>query len=111
MGEVYRARDSQLDRDVAVKVLPTKVAVSASALERFKREARAVAALEHPNILAIYDFGVDDGLAWAAMELLHGQTLRERLDRGSDPDTQGGRAGAPAGRGPGRGTRPRHLSP
>ena len=68
MGEVYRARDARLDREVAVKVLPAAVAESSSALERFQREARAVAALAHPNILAIHDFGVDDGRAWAAME-------------------------------------------
>ncbi len=85
MGEVYRARDSHLDRDVAVKVLPDAVAESSSALKRFKREARAVAALAHPNIQAIYDFGVDDGHAWAALELLRGETLGKRLAGGPIP--------------------------
>ena len=83
MGEVYRARDSKLDRDVALKVLPASVANDADALARFEREAKAVAALSHPNILAIYDFGRHDGVAYAVMELLEGESLRGRLDGGS----------------------------
>src|SRR5262245_10186213 len=79
MGEVYRARDSRLDRFVAIKVLPSSVAVDPDRLARFEREAKAVAALSHPNILAIHDFGVSDGIAYAVMELLDGQTLRDRL--------------------------------
>jgi dipeptidyl aminopeptidase/acylaminoacyl peptidase len=79
MGEVYRARDPKLDRDVAVKVLPVRLAEHAAALARFEREAKAVAALSHPNILAIYDFGRDGDTAYAVMELLDGQTLREAL--------------------------------
>ena len=82
MGEVYRARDSKLDRDVAVKVLPASVANDADALARFEREAKAVAALSHPNILAIYDFGRQDGVAYAVTELLEGETLRGKLDAG-----------------------------
>ena len=82
MGEVYRARDSKLDRDVAVKVLPASVAEDADALSRFEREAKAVAALSHPNILAIYDFGRHDGVAYAVTELLDGDTLRGKLDAG-----------------------------
>jgi len=85
MGEVYRARDSRLDRDVAVKVLPERLSEDPSALARFEREAKAVAALSHPNILAIHDFGRDRGILFAAMELLDGQTLRERLNGGSVP--------------------------
>jgi eukaryotic-like serine/threonine-protein kinase len=85
MGEVYRARDTKLDREVAIKVLPEKVAQDAAALARFEREARAVAALSHPNILGIYDLGRDDRIAYAAMELLRGETLRERLEEGSLP--------------------------
>ena len=85
MGEVYRAYDPKLDREVAVKVLPTDVARQAEALARFEREARAIAALSHPNILAIHDFGVDNGVAFAVMELLEGQTLRERLREGRLP--------------------------
>src|SRR5690349_4252371 len=79
MGEVYRAKDSKLDRDVAIKVLPESLARDPEALARFEREAKAVAALSHPNILAIFDYGSEDGLAYAAMELLEGGTLRERL--------------------------------
>jgi serine/threonine protein kinase len=79
MGEVYRARDTRLDREVAIKVLPPHLTGDATALARFEREARAVAALSHPNILAIHDFGEDQGIVYAVMELLDGQTLRQRL--------------------------------
>ena len=85
MGEVYRARDAKLGRDVAVKVLPERLAADADSLSRFEREARAVAALSHPNILSIFDFGRDEGLAFAVMELLDGETLRERLSAGALP--------------------------
>jgi pentatricopeptide repeat protein len=80
MGEVYRARDERLDRDVAVKVLPTSVAQDPERIARFEREAKAVAKLEHSNILAIYDFGTDDGVTYSVTELLEGETLRERLE-------------------------------
>jgi TolB-like protein len=80
MGEVYRARDRKLDRDVAVKVLPDAVAADPEALARFEREAKAVAALSHPNILAIHDFGKENGVAYAVMELLEGETLRSKLE-------------------------------
>ena len=63
MGEVYRAKDTKLDREVAIKVLPAELAESARALTRFEREAKAVAALSHPNILAIFDFGRDGATA------------------------------------------------
>ena len=82
MGEVYRATDTRLGRDVALKVLPEAVAGSPELRERFEREARAVASLSHPGILAIHDFGTDGGQAFAAMELLEGQTLRDRLATG-----------------------------
>ena len=72
MGEVYRARAKKLDRDVAIKVLPESVAVDPITLARFEREAKAVAALSHPNILAIHDFGMHDGTAYAVIELLEG---------------------------------------
>ncbi len=81
MGEVYRARDTRLDREVAVKVLPERFAGSPEALARFDREARAVAALSHPNILSLFDFGREDEIAYAVTELLQGETLRERLSR------------------------------
>ena len=79
MGEVYRARDTKLARDVAVKVLPSHLADNPAALARFEREAKAVAALSHPNILAIFDFGSERGIAYAVTELLDGETLREKL--------------------------------
>jgi eukaryotic-like serine/threonine-protein kinase len=85
MGEVYRARDSKLDRVVAVKVLPSHLNETPDALLRFEREAKVVAALSHPNILAIHDFGAHDGRAYAVMELLEGETLRERLKSGALP--------------------------
>ena len=67
MGEVYRARDKKLDRDVAIKVLPQSVAADPDTLARFEREAKSVAALSHQNILAIHDFGDQDGIAYAVM--------------------------------------------
>jgi eukaryotic-like serine/threonine-protein kinase len=79
MGEVYRAIDSVLDRVVAVKVLPAHRSGQLEFRLRFEREAKAVAALSHPNILAIHDFGFDSGLFFAVMEYLDGQTLRQRL--------------------------------
>jgi serine/threonine-protein kinase len=88
MGEVYRARDTKLDREVAIKVLPAHLSSDPEALARFEREARAVAALSHPNILAIHDFGCHEGTAYAVMALLDGQTLRGRLDAGALPRKQ-----------------------
>src|SRR5262245_46007535 len=85
MGAVYRAKDSKLHRDVAVKVLPQRLAQDAASLERFEREARSVAALSHPNILSIFDFGTEDGVAFAVTELLDGQTLGELLESGPMP--------------------------
>lgn len=82
MGEVYRARDRRLDRQVAVKVLPPHLAAHPDAMARFAREAKAVAALSHPNILAIHDFGTEANLIYAVMELLEGETLRARVQRG-----------------------------
>src|SRR5262245_65040797 len=82
MGEVYRARDSKLDRDVAIKVLPAQLTADPEALARFEREAKAVAALSHPNILAIHDFGSLGGVSFAVMELLEGETLRGKLNAG-----------------------------
>jgi TolB-like protein/Flp pilus assembly protein TadD len=82
MGDVYRARDTRLDRDVAVKVLPERIAKDAEARMRFEREAKAVAALTHPNILAIHDYGSEDGSAFSVTELLEGETLRRRINNG-----------------------------
>ena len=79
MGEVYRARDPKLRRQVAIKVLPAALAADADRIARFEREAHAVAALSHPNILAIYDFGTDRGITYAVMELLDGHSLRDAI--------------------------------
>ena len=97
MGEVYRAKDTRLDRDVAVKVLPEHLASDPEALKRFEREAKSIAALSHPNILAIYDVGTAPpaspphtkgeprGVSYVVMELLEGETLRERVRRSAIP--------------------------
>ena len=85
MGEVFRARDGRLGRDVAIKVLPDDVAMDPKALARFEREARAVAALSHPNILAIFDVGEAGGVRFAVTELLEGETLRSALRQGAFP--------------------------
>jgi eukaryotic-like serine/threonine-protein kinase len=82
MGEVYRARDARLGRDVALKVLPAGLSADPERLRRFEQEARAAAALNHPNILAVYDIGTLDGTPYIVSELLEGETLRARLARG-----------------------------
>jgi serine/threonine protein kinase len=82
MGEVYRARDTRLGRDVAIKVLAGELAADAERLRRFEQEARAVAALNHPNILAIHDVGTHNGAPYIVTELLEGETLRARLSGG-----------------------------
>jgi len=94
MGEVYRARDSRLGRDVAIKVLPERLEQDPQALSRFEREAQAVAALSHPNILVLHDIGVQDGIAYAVTELLEGETLRERLSRAPLPWRKAAEIGA-----------------
>ena len=81
MGEVYRARDEKLERDVAIKVLPQEVANNPTQVARFEREAKAIAAISHPNILAIHDLGHERGIAFAVTELLEGMTLREVLEQ------------------------------
>jgi serine/threonine protein kinase len=79
MGEVYRARDTRLGRDVAIKVLPSAFSADAERLQRFEQEARAAAALNHPNILAVFDIGAHDGAPYIVSELLEGETLREQI--------------------------------
>jgi eukaryotic-like serine/threonine-protein kinase len=88
MGEVYKARDSRLDRVVAVKVLAEAVAGDVDHRARFEREARAISALEHPNICAVYDVGEENGAHYIVMQYLEGQTMAERLTRGSLPLSQ-----------------------
>src|SRR5271154_181574 len=82
MGEVYRARDTRLGREVALKILPESFAHDADRLRRFEQEARAVAALNHPNILAIHDIGEQGGAPFIVSELLEGNTLRAELEQG-----------------------------
>jgi serine/threonine protein kinase len=81
MGEVYRARDPRLSRDVAIKVLPSSFSTDPERLSRFQQEARAAGALNHPNVLAVFDFGVHTDSPYLVTELLQGETLRERLRR------------------------------
>jgi serine/threonine protein kinase len=85
MGEVYRALDLRLDREVAVKVLPKALTSDPDRLRRFEQEARAAAALNHPNILVVYQMETHDGGSYLVSELLEGETLRERLGRGPIP--------------------------
>ncbi len=85
MGEVYRARDARLERTVAVKVLPESVAGDEDRLRRFEQEARAIAALNHPNILSIHDTGAHNGTRYLITEFLEGETLRQRLEHGALP--------------------------
>ena len=85
MGGVYKAHDTRLNRDVAIKVLPKHLSSDSQALARFKREAAAVAALAHPNILVLHDVGAENETHYVVTELLEGETLRERLSRGPLP--------------------------
>jgi serine/threonine protein kinase/Tol biopolymer transport system component len=85
MGEVYRAKDTRLGRDVAIKVLPASVAKDADRLRRFEQEARTVATLNHPNILALHDIGTYEGSPFLVSELLEGETLRQKIEAGPLP--------------------------
>jgi len=85
MGEVYEARDTRLNRIVAIKVLPKHFSERAGLRQRFEREARAIASLNHPHICTLYDIGQEDGIDFLVMERLEGETLSHRLKRGSLP--------------------------
>src|SRR5256885_2245354 len=85
MGEVYRARDTRLDRLVAIKVLPSHLSSDPERKQRFEREARAISALNHPNICHLYDVGNQDGVDFLVMEYIEGETFADRLIRGSLP--------------------------
>ena len=85
MGEVYRARDTRLGRDVAIKVLPEAFAKDAVLKERFEREAKTISALNHPHICTLYDVGHQDGTDYLVMELLEGESLAQRLQKGALP--------------------------
>ena len=85
MGEVYRARDTRLDRTVAIKVLPAHLATSPERRQRFEREAKAISALTHPHICVLHDVGQHDGIDYLVMEYLEGETLADRLKKGALP--------------------------
>ena len=85
MGEVYKARDTRLDRSVAVKVLPEHIAKREDLRVRFEREARSVASLNHPNICTLFDIGNQDGTNYMVMELMEGETLAARIEKGPIP--------------------------
>ena len=88
MGEVYRARDARLDREVAIKVLPSSLSSDPSLKQRLEREAKAVSKLSHPHICALYDIGHQDGVDFLVMEYLEGETLERRLTKGPLPPEQ-----------------------
>jgi serine/threonine protein kinase/dipeptidyl aminopeptidase/acylaminoacyl peptidase len=85
MGEVWRGRDTRIGRDVAIKILPPDFAASADRLHRFEQEARAAGGLNHPNLVTIHDLGTDNGMPYIVMELLEGETLRERIGTEGTP--------------------------
>ena len=82
MGEVYKARDTRLDRLVAIKVLPAQIAKREDLRQRFEREARAVASLNHPHICVLHDIGSQNGTGYMVMEYMEGETLAARIERG-----------------------------
>src|SRR5271169_785323 len=88
MGEVYKARDRRLDRIVAIKVLPTHLADRAELRERFEREAKTIASLNHPHICVLHDIGQQDDVDYLVMEYLEGETLGQRLQKGPLPIEQ-----------------------
>ena len=92
MGIVYRATDTRLNRDVALKVLPAELTTDPDRRERFIREARAASALEHPNIAVIHDVGEEDGVSFIAMELIRGDKLSDAIGKGCDRAIAGPRA-------------------
>ena len=85
MGEVYRARDSRLGRDVAIKVLPSHLSSNPDLKQRMEREARAISSLNHPHICTLHDVGSQDGTDFLVMEHLQGETVADRLQRGAIP--------------------------
>src|SRR4051812_47339525 len=85
MGEVYRARDTRLGREVAIKTLPRAAAEDPGRLKRFEQEAQAASALSHPNVLAVFDVGTERGIPYLVTELLEGQSLKDRVREGPIP--------------------------
>ena len=111
MGDVYRARDARLGRAVALKVLLPDVAGDPGRRQRFEQEARAASALNHPNILSVYDTGSQDGLVYMVSELIDGETLRDHLKRGPLPQSRVRRNCRTTGRRPGGRARRGHRAP
>src|SRR5512142_1156452 len=88
MGEVYKAKDTRLERTVAVKVLPSHLSANAEVRQRFEREAKTISQLSHPHVCALYDVGNQDGVEYLVMEFLEGESLAERLLKGALPSEQ-----------------------
>ncbi len=88
MGEVYRARDTRLDREVAIKVLPAELSSSPERRQRLEREARAISSLSHPHICTLHDIGHQEGIDYLVMEYVEGETLADRLERAALPGAQ-----------------------
>src|SRR5690606_5772892 len=99
MGQVYRARDPRLGRQVAIKTLPRSIAADPGALRRFETEARAAGTLDHPNLLVVYDVGSEADVPYIVSELLEGETLHQRLERGPLPERTAVEIGAQIARG------------
>ena len=85
MGEVYRAKDTRLSRDVAIKILPKEMCADAARKQRFEREAKTISGLNHPNICVLYDIGCQDGVNYLVMECVEGETLAKRIEKGPLP--------------------------
>src|SRR6202790_2431527 len=85
MGEVYRARDTRLERTVAIKILPTQLSADPVRKQRFEREAKTISSLNHPNICTLHDIGHEDGIDYLVMECVEGETLAKRLEKGPLP--------------------------
>src|SRR6516164_5586767 len=94
MGEVYRARDTRLERTVAVKILPKEMSADAARKQRFEREAKTISGLNHPNICVLHDVGSQDGVDYLVMECVEGETLAKRLEKGPLPLMQVLKCGA-----------------
>src|SRR5271169_1707776 len=88
MGEVYRARDTRLERTVAIKILPAQLSADPIRKQRFEREAKAISGLNHPNICMLHDVGSQDGIVYLVMECVEGQSLAQRLEKGPLPIEQ-----------------------
>src|SRR6202049_3682150 len=114
-GEVYRARDTRLDRTVAIKILPAQFSADPARKQRFEREAKTISSLNHPHICVLHDVGHQDGIDYLVMECVEGETLAKRLEKGPLPLDQvgkfGGQIAAPLDKAPRSGVVHRDLKP